>query len=205
MSTLTATVAAPSGVNTSAFWERLWRSSGVQFVALAIVAYFVYLDGNRTRTVIAAALSGLAILYLMWFAAAIRVSLAESGRDGWGAAATAASAAVGGVFLLLISASVAGLTQFAWAAFVLSSFVRAMFTMAPTFGFWRAGLISNSLFALGVAIVVLGVFGGTTWFADGLWAPDGLYSRFVLPIIQLLWVLVLNAVVWSRPPSRSGW
>lgn len=205
MSTVTTTAAASNGVNTSAFWERLWRTSGFQFVGLTVIAYLIYSDGDRTRMYVAAVVAGLAVLYLMWFAAAIRVTLVEADKEGWGSAATAASAAVGGIFLLLVAASVSGLGNFAWGCFVLSSFVRAMLTMAPTFGLWRAGIISNSLFGVGVLIVVLTVLGGTTWFSSGIWAPDGLYSRLILPVIGLLWVAVLNAVIWNRPFARSGW
>lgn len=204
MSTTGKTVAPSNSVNTSAFWERLWRTSGFQFVALSIIAYLIYDNADRWR-IIALVVFGLAVLYLMWFAAAIRVTLAEAGQDGWGSAATAASAAVGALFLLLVAAGVAGLSNLAWACFVLSSFVRAMLTMAPTFGFWRAGIISNSLFAVGVLIVVLTVLGGTTWLSVGPWAPDGVYSRFVSPAIGLAWVVVLNVVLWSRPAARSGW
>ncbi len=118
------------------------------------------------------------MLNLMWFWAALRATLAECGRDGWGAAATASSAAFGAVFFLLISVSaalafsiagagnpalVSALNDFVWASAVLSSFPRAMMVMSAAFGLWRAGLISNPLFAVGVAIVVLGVLGGTTW------------------------------------------
>jgi hypothetical protein len=205
MSTLGTSAAAPSGTNTSAFWERLWRTSGFQFVALSVVAYFVYANGDRTRMLIAAAISGLAVLYLMWFAAAIRVTLAEAGKDGWGAAATGASAAVGGVFLLIVGATVAGINDLASAAFVMSAFVRAMFVMAPTFGLWRAGFISTSMFLLGVGVVVLTVLGGTTWFSSGVWAVDGTYSRYLIPILDLVWIVVLNGVLWGRPIARSGW
>lgn len=120
-------------------------------------------------------------------------------------AVTAASAVLDGLFLLLVAASVSGLGDFAWSCFVLSSFVRAMLTMAPTFGLWRAGIISNSLFAVGVLIVVLTLLGGTTWIGGGIWAPDGIYSQFVSPILGLVWVLVLNGVLWNRPFARSGW
>jgi hypothetical protein len=237
MSASTTAVTSSTGVNTSAFWERSWRTSGIQFVALCIIAYFVYgyqpqvgaspdalvtfYHGDRTRILIAAVVSGLAVLYLMWFAAAIRVTLADAGKDGWGAAATASSAAVGGLFLLLIAvvASLAysiagsgnqtlisGLNDFAWACAVLSSFARAMLIMAPTFGLWRAGLISNALFAVGVAAVVLVALGGTTWLSGGFWAPDGAYSRFVSPIIGLVWAVVVSWVVLTRSPAaRSGW
>jgi len=63
---------------------------------------------------------------------------------------------------------------------------------------WRAGLISNALFAAGVAAVVLVLLGGTTWLSGGFWAPDGAYSRFVSPIIGLVWVVVVSRVLLTR-------
>jgi hypothetical protein len=77
--------------------------------------------------------------------------------------------------------------------------------MAPTFGFWRAGLISSALFAVGVAAVVLVLLGGTTWLSGGFWAADGVYSRFVSPIIGLVWAVVLSRVVARSPATRAGW
>lgn len=226
-----------TGFNARAFFERLWRSSGIQFVGLCIIAYAIYgyqpqvgassgalvafYHGHHMRILIAAFISGLAVLYLMWFAAAIRVTLADAGEDGWGSAATAASAAVGALFLLLaaINAGLAysidtngnqsllpGMNGLAWSGFVLSSFVRAMLIMSAAFGFWRAGLISNSLFTVGVAAVVLTVLGGATWAGGGFFAPDGAYSRFISPIIGLLWAIVISYILLKRTPStRTGW
>jgi hypothetical protein len=219
------------------FWERLWRSSGIQSVGLFIIAYLIYgyqpqvgasadvllafYDGDRTRILIAAIFSGLAVLNLLWFAAAIRTTLADAGQDGWGAAATASSAAFAGLFLLLITVDAAlaysiagsgnsmltsGLNDFAWASVVLSSFPRAMLIMAASFGLWRAKPISNALFAVGVVAVVLVLLGGTTWLSGGFWAPDGVYSRFVSPIIGFVWVLVVSRVLLTRSPAtRAGW
>src|SRR6202030_2236465 len=144
-------MSASTSVYTSpAFWERLWRSSGIQSVGLFIIAYVIYgsqpqvgapadalvafYAGDRTRMLIAAVFSGFAILNLVWFAAALRTTLADAGQDGWGAAATASSATVGGVFLLLITMVAAlayssagsgnqtftsGLNDLAWAGVVL--------------------------------------------------------------------------------------
>ena len=222
---------------TRGFWERLWRMSGINFVAFVVIAYVIYgyqpqvgastgaLDafygGHRTRILIAAVFSGMAVLNLLWFAAAIRTTLADAGQDGWGAAATASSTAVGGLILLLITVGAAlaysiagsgnhpltsGLNDFAWACVVLSSFPRAMLIMAGTFGLWRAGLISNALFAAGLASVVFVLLGGTTWLRGGFWAPDGDYSRFVSPIIGLVWVVVVSRVLLTRgPATRAGW
>jgi len=221
---------------TPAFWERLWRTAGIQSVLCFIVAYIVYghqpqvgasadtllafYDGERTRILIAAVFSGLGVLNLMWFAAALRTTLADAGQDGWGAAATAASAALGAFFLLLtlvaaLAYSIAGsgnrlltssLSDFVWAGLVLTSFPRAMLVMSGVFGLWRARLISNALFAAGVVAVVLGLLGGTTWLSGGFWAADGAYSRFVWPIIGVAWVVVVSRVLLSQSPAkRSGW
>ena len=57
----------------------------------------------------------------------------------------------------------------------------------------------------GVAVVVLGVLGGTTWLSGGFWTPDGAYSRFVWPIIGLVWVVVASRVLARSPATRAGW
>jgi len=221
----------------SVIWDRLWRSAGIQFVVFFVITCVIYghlpgvrapaetlvafYDGDRTRILIATALSGLNVLNLMWFGAALRTTLADAGQDGWGAAATASSAAFGVLFLLLVAVGAAlaysiagsgdraltsGLHDFGWALIVLSSFPRAMLIMSGVFGLWRAGLVSNALFGVGVAAVVLGVLGGTTWLSDGFWAPDGAYSRFISPLIGLVWVMAVSRVLLTRTPAtRSGW
>jgi len=237
MSASTTASSSSSVYASSAFWERLWRTAGLQSVGCFILAYLIYphqaqvgaspdalaafYDGERIRILIAAVISGFAILNLMWFAAAVRTTLADAGQDGWGAAATAASATVGGLFLLLMALVAAlaystsnsgnhtftsGLNDLAWAGFVLSSFPRAMLIMSAAFGMWRAGLISNVLFTVGVAAVVLVLLGGTTWVSGGLWAPDGAYSRFVSPVLGLAWIVVVSRVLLTRSPAtRAGW
>jgi hypothetical protein len=233
----TAITSSTSAYTTPVFWERLWRSAGIQSVGLFILGYVIYgyqprvgasadavaafYSGNSTRILIAAVFFGLSILNLLWFAAALRTTLADAGLDGWGAAATASSAAVGVLFLLLIAVGAAlaysiagsgnntvtpGLNDFVWAGFVLTSFPRAMLIMAAAFGLWRARLISNALFAGGVAAVVLVLLGGTTWLSGGFWAPDGVYSRFVSPAIGLAWGMVVSGVLLTRSPAtRAGW
>ncbi len=226
-----------STVNTLVFWDHFWRTAGIQFAGLFIITAFIYgyqpqvgastdalaafYNGERTRILIAAALSGLNLLNLLWFAAALRTALADAGQDGWGAAVTVSSAAFGTMSLLLYAVAAAlaysiagsgnqtltaGLNDFAWVLVVLTSFPRAMLIMSGVFGLWRAKLISNSLFAVGVAIVVLAVLGGTTWLSNGFWAPDGFYSRFLSPVLLLLWVVVVTRVLLARTPAtRAGW
>jgi len=233
----TAVPLATSPYSTSAFWERLWRTSGLQFVGLFIVAAFIFgsrpdigasaealgafYHGERTRILIAVFCFGLNLLNLLWFTMAVRTVLADAGMDGWGAAAIAASAAFGTLFLLLITVDAAlaysiagagsdaltsGLNNLAWALLVLSSFPRAMLIMAWTFGLWRSGQISNALFAAGVAALVLVLLGGTTWMTGGFWAPDGVYSRLISPLIGLVWIVVVSGVVLTRSPAtRAAW
>ena len=221
---------------TGAFWERLWRTAGVQFVGFFIITSIIYgyqpqvgassdaltafYSGNRTRILIAATLSGLNVLNLMWFAAALRTTLANAGQDGWGAAATTASALFGGLTLLglTISAALAysitgsgnptlasALNDFTWALAVLTAFPRAMLIMSGAFGLWRSKLISNGAFGAGVAFVVLGVLGGTTWLSGGFWAPDGAFTRFVSPILLLVWAVAVSRVLTKSPATRAGW
>jgi hypothetical protein len=237
MSAPTGTTSSSSVYTTPAFWERLWRTAGIQSFLCFLVAYIVYghqpqigasadvlaafYHGDRMRILIAAVFYGLAVLNLMWFAGALRTTLADAGQDGWGAAATASSAAFGVMNLLQIAVGAAvaysmagsgnqtltsGLNDFSWALVVLSAFPRAMLIMSGVFGLWRARLISNALFAAGVGAVVLGVLGGTTWLSGGIWAPDGAYSRFISPILFLLWVLVVSRVLLTRSPAtRASW
>ena len=235
--TSSAATTAPSNsvYNTRAFWEGLWRTSGLQFVGFFVITSIIYgyqpqigasadallafYNGERTRLLIAAVFSGLNLLNLLWFAAALKTTLSDQGQDGWGAAATAASTAFGVLSLLQISVSAAlayslagsgnhalisGLNDFSWAVAVLSAFPRAMLIMSGVFGLWRAGLISNALFTVGVGAVVLGVLGGTTWLSGGLWAPDGAYSRFVSPLLLVLWVLAVSRVLLTKGPAKQA-
>lgn len=234
-----STTAMPSSTSkyNSEFWERLWRGNGIVTVVCFIIAYLVYgtplgigasgdtlvafYASHRARILIAAIVFGLGgVLNLLWFASAIRSTLRNAGQGGWGAAATAASATLGGVFLVLITVcaalaySIAGsgnaaltaaLHQLTWVGFVMSSFPRAMLIMAGSFGLWRAGIISNGLFGVGVTAVVLGVLGGTTWMSDGFWAPDGAYSRLIWPIIGLVWLAAVSVILTRAPATRGEW
>jgi hypothetical protein len=214
------------------FWDRLWRSAGIQFVVFFVIAYFIYgdqpkvgsspdtlvsfYDGNRMRIVIATFIFGMAVLNLLWFAAAIRSALRDAGQDGWGAAVTASSAALGGILFVLMTVGAAlaykvagsgnhtltsALNDMAWVGIVMTSFPRAMLIMAGTFGLWRAGMVSNALFAAGVAAVVLTLLSGATWAVNGIWAPDGVYSRFISPIIGLVWIVVISGVLLKSPSA----
>src|SRR5438270_752823 len=73
----TVTPSSTSAYTTPAFWERLWRMSGINFVVFLIIAYVIYgyqpqvgapadalvafYDGHRTRILIAAVFAGFAV------------------------------------------------------------------------------------------------------------------------------------------------
>src|SRR5262245_12088157 len=198
----------------AAFFEHLWRGAGVQAVAFAIVGLVVY----NFQPLVAAPIFGLAILNLTWFMAAIRTTLADHGLDGWGAAGTAASAAFAGLAFALVAIAVtvpsfagsgtevlaSGITSLGWSLWVLSSFPRAMYVMAGSFGFYRAGLITTRQFQVAVGLVILGVLGGTTFFADGIWSPAGLLSLVILPVLELVWVVAVGRVLNRAPSTATG-
>jgi len=175
-----------------------------------------FYDGDRTRILIAAVILGINVLNLMWFAAALSTELRDAGKGGWATAATASSAALGAVFFVLIALNAAlaysiagthnnqitsGLNDLSWVLMVIASFPAAMLIMAGTFGFQRAGIISNAYFGAGVAAVVLVLAGGTTWAGSGFWAADGAYSRFVSPALALAWIAVVSGFLYVRSPS----
>ena len=75
--------------------------------------------------------------------------------------------------------------------------------MAGSFGLWRAEIFSNAAFAAGVTAMVLVLLGTTTWAADGFWAADGGYARFVPTIVMLLWIAVVSGFLMRRPSTVS--
>jgi hypothetical protein len=233
----TAVATSASATPNHLRFERVWRLGGVLSVAVTVIAFALagaqpgilasrealnaYYIGNEFLVLVAVALSGVGIVGLLWFAAAIRAVLVEAGQDGWGAAVTMAASAIAA--LLFLHAAMVGalaysiadtgndaltraLNDLVWAIWVLSAWPRAMLVMASSFGFWRAGLISRRLFAAAAVVVVLGVLGGTTWEADfgALWTPDGIYSAFIWPIVGLAWMLAASRVLAVLPSTHNG-
>ena len=111
-----------------------------------------------------------ALSWAVWLtaSAALASVLRDAGKAGWGAAATASSAAMGGMLFVLMatraslafSIAGAGHPQVTTAIYdascvvaVIVSFPAAMFVMSGAFGLRRAGIISNRFFAVGVAAV----------------------------------------------------
>jgi hypothetical protein len=214
-------------------WERQWRSAGIVFFALAIVAFVIYgsqpkrgasadqlvsfFHGDRTRILIATVVFCFSFLELLWFGAALSSILRDAGKGGWGAAATASSAAMGAILFVRMTVRAAlafsiagsgspqvtsGLADLGWVLTVILAFPAAMFVMAGAFGLWRARIISGRFFSAGVLAVVLALLGGTTWASDGFWAPDGAYSN-ISQLVVFVWIAAISAVLAMRSPSSA--
>ena len=177
-----------------------------------------FYDGDRTRIFIATVIFGFAFLNLMWFGAAIASALRDAGKAGWGAAATASSTAFAGVWFVIITIHAAlaysiagygsttltsGLNDLTWVLVVLTAFPVGMLIMAGSFGLWRAGILSNRGFALGVTAMVLVLLRATTWASDGFWAPDGAYSQYVATSVMALWVIGISRILLARRATAS--
>jgi hypothetical protein len=216
-------------------WERNWRGNGVIAAVLFIISYVFYgsqpkvgasaeklvsfYDGDSTRILIGTVIFGFATLCLMWFAAALASVLRDAGKGGWATAATAAGAAVGACYFVVISLraglaySVAGsgdervtsaLNDLNWVLKDFSWFPIAMLIMAGSFGLWRAGIFSNAAFGAGVTAMVLVLLGTTTWASDGFWAADGRYSVIVPTIAMLVWIAGVSVFLVRRYSAVSA-
>jgi hypothetical protein len=215
-------------------WQRVWRGAGIQAVVFFVIAFLVrggqpgigssadalasFYDGDRTRILIATVISGFAILNLTWFAAAITSALRDAGKAGWGAAQTAASAALAGVLFVFVTigadlayvangtmntAFVSGLNDLSVVLLALAAFPAAMVIMSGSFGLWRAGVLSSRGFALGVTAMVLVLARTTAWASDGFWAPDGAYAQYVTPLVIALWIVGISRVLLAPKPSTA--
>ena len=178
-----------------------------------------FYDGDSTRIFIATVIFGFAFLNLMWFGAAIASALRDAGKAGWGAAATASSTAFAGMWFVIITIqaalaySIAGygnstltsaLNDLTWVLVVLTAFPVGMLIMSGSFGLWRAGILSNRGFALGVTALVLVLLRATTWASDGFWAPDGAYSQYIATAVMALWVIGVSRVLLARSPKETS-
>jgi hypothetical protein len=178
-----------------------------------------FYDGDSTRILIATVVFGFAFLNLMWFGAAISSALRDAGMAGWGAAATAASTAFAGIWFVVLTINAAlaysiagygnttltsGLNDLVWVLLVLSAFPTGMLIMSGSFGLWRAGILSNRGFALGVTAMALVLLRATNWASDGFWAPDGAYSAYVATSVMALWVIGISRVLLAQRPATTS-
>jgi hypothetical protein len=192
------TAAVPSSTSpyaTAAFWERLWRTAGIQFVGLFIIASLIYgtqppvgapadalaafYTGERTRILIAVFFHGLNLLNLLWFTMAVRATLADAGQDGWGSAAIAASSAFGALFLLALAVDAA-----------------LAFSVAGS----GNGALTAGLNDLGWALLVLTSFPRAMLIMSwtfGLWRAGQISNALFTAGIAALVLVLLGGSTWT--------
>jgi hypothetical protein len=188
---------------------------GVGASAGDLVSFY---HGNSTRILIAGFLLGFGVLNLLWFGAALSSVIRDAGQGTWATAATASSAALGATLWLQVgfrsalAYSIAGsgsgqltsgLNAISWAVAAIASFSAAMFIMSGSFGLWRAGIISNAFFGPAFAAIWLELVGATTWVSGGFWAPDGAYTRYIAPLLFLVWAAVFSGRLVLLSPSTA--
>ena len=214
-------------------WERWARAAGVGFVVLTVIAFIVagespkvtdptadvisYYDGDRGQVLVSALLFGLAVLLLLWFAAAIANQLRQSGEGRVGATVIAMATAFVALQLTLVAVvaslgySIAGDgdTGVVRAIFVLSVAIDSIaalpgagFILAASVGLMRARAVPQWLSWGGFAVAASFALRSTTWASDGFWSPTGGFI-FVVIAAGLLWILGTSVTLFLRAPSNT--
>jgi hypothetical protein len=214
-------------------WERQWRSAGVGFAVLLIVAGVFYgsqpkqgatadqlvsfFHGDRTRILIATVIFCFAFLELLWFGAALSSVLRDAGMGGWASAATASSTAMGGILFVRMTVRAA-----------LAFSIAGSGSPQVTSGLADLGWVLSVILAFPAAMFVMaGAFGlwrgrliSTSFFAVGVvavvvgllggttWASDGFWSpngaySLISQIVVFAWIAVISAVLAMRSPSSA--
>ena len=219
---------------TNVNWERYGRATGIVFVVLFIVGYAIYGSqpkigastsditsfyvGDRGKVLTAMAIIGLAVVFLLWFVAAIASALRDAGKAGWGTATTAAGTTLATLFFVLIALnaglaySIAGygdqgvitaLSDMCWIIGVTVSFPAALLIGATSLGLSGTRLVPTWFSPIGILAAILVLLGGTTWATSGFWAADGAYAQWITPIIATAWIIVTSGLLYVRSPATA--
>jgi hypothetical protein len=179
-------------------WERWARSAGAGFVILAVAAFIVggeaprvgdstdalisYYDGERGQVLVSSLLFAFALLFFLWFAAAIANMLRERGEGRVGATVTGAATAFVTLQLVLtgmaasLAYSIAGggdpgvvkaLFDLQWVLDMFAALPAAVFVLSGSVGFMRTRAVPAWLCWAGVGLAALFLLRTTNWARDG--------------------------------------
>src|SRR5439155_13467857 len=185
-------------------WERYGRATGIVFVVLFIVSFVIYGSapkvgastaditsfyvGDRGKVLTAMVLFGLAIVFLLWFVAAIASALRDAGKAGWGSATIATKTTLNTIFLVLIALnaalaySIAGygdqgvitaLSDMCWIVGVTVSYPAALPIGAPSLRLSGTTLVPNWSSQVVIVAALLIQLGGTQWAPNAAEAQEG--------------------------------
>jgi hypothetical protein len=215
-------------------WECTWRGSGVVFVVLIIVAFFIYGDqpklgaspaellsffhGDRTRILIATVVFCFAFLELLWFGARSRAFCVMPVWRAGGAAATASSAALGAIlfFRMTVRAGLAFSIADLRHLQVTSGLADLAFALTVISCFPAAMFVMSGAFGLSRAGIIskrffsAGVAAVVLVLLGGTtWASDGFWApdgayALIAQIVLFLWIAVLSGFLAMRSPSTAG-
>jgi hypothetical protein len=214
-------------------WERQWRSAGVGFFLLLIVAGIFYgnqpkqgasaeqlvsfFHGDRTRILIATVIFCFAFLELLWFGAALSSVLRDAGKGGWAAAATASSTAMAGILFLrmTVRAALAFSIAGSGSAQIASGVADLGWVLSVILAFPAAMFAMAGAFGLRRAGLIsnrffaIGVLVVVVGLLGGTtWASDGFWSpdgaySVISQIVVFVWIAVLSGFLAMRSPSPA--
>jgi hypothetical protein len=215
-------------------WDRTWRGSGVVFVVLTIVAFFVYgsqpklgaspaellsfFHGDRTRILIATVFFCLSFLELLWFGVALSSVLRDAGKGGWAGAAIASSAALGAIwfFRMTVRAGLAFSIADLGHLEITSALADLAFALTVISCFPAAMFVMSGAFGLSRAGIISNRFFSAGVAAVVLvllggttWASDGFWApdgayALISQIVLFAWIAVLSGVLAMRPPAARA-
>jgi hypothetical protein len=212
--------------------DRLAATSGIAFVALFIVSFFVatkppdssdpnsqwvaYFLHHHRATLISAVLLGAAIMFFVWFSASVGAALRNAGEQRLAAVAFGggvATAAIGTVIAAIQGGlaygivydspnQVKGFVDLSYAAGALISFPIAVLIGATAIASWRAQVFPGLWTALSGAAAVAMISGGGALAHSGFYRPDGPWA-FVTLIVFLVWTLFTSGWLVMRTHAEA--
>jgi hypothetical protein len=202
-------------------WERLAAGSGVLFVALFLVAFFIpgsppnlgdsnakwvsFVRDNSRELKASAIVFGLALIAFVWFAGSLAARLRGGGEPRLAAIAfgfSIATATIAGICSVIQAAAayriaaenpaqVKTYIELQWVGQTYLSFTAGAILLAVALAGWRAKLFPRWYNALTALAGVAIVVSGGALSDKGFYAPDGGYGQVTL-VVFLGWTLATS-------------
>ena len=213
--------------------DRLAASSGIGFVVLFIVSFFVatkppdstdsntqwhtYFVDHHRATLISAVLLGAAVMFFIWFAGSVGAALRNAGEQrlaavafGGGVATAAVATVIAGLqgalaYRIAIDspANVKAFVDLSYSVQVLIGFPVAVLIGATAIASWRSGAFPRWWAQVSGVAAVVMVSGGGALAHSGFYRPDGPWS-FVTLIVFLAWTLVTSGWLVMRTHAEAA-
>lgn len=215
-----------------AMWDRWAPFSGIVFVALLVATFFLpaktppdtgdsaatwvsFIEAHRTAILANAYVSGLAIVFFLFFLGSLVTRLRAAGEQRLGAVALGGGLVLAGLALIWMSMQAA----IAWnLVHDLQPGDVKMLLVAPMFGFgfplaalagaasiaaWRSNFWRSWFSQAGLVGALWFVVGGAALARDGFFSPQGAYG-FISFLAFLAWMLLASAFMLARPSKEEA-